>query len=896
MVGVEQQQSADIRLDRLGEHREPAAAEGAGQLVGVRELLGGLTSPLELGVRPLHLGHRLTKLVLEPPTVGDVGDDAADLERAVGPGPRRGAVVDPARDPVRAPQPVLNLAALAADQSRVEVVVGAAILGMDRRLPVLHLGVGLGAAEEAIGARALEQLPDGAVGLGGRDVDMLADDVEEGEEAIGGLRGARVRLGAAGHVADDPLDDEPAVRLADGPGSVADASRHPVEAHDAIDDLGLGARAQLRMEPVALPTVLWMDERAPESTELNVPRLGAADEAVDRGAGKTADVLAGGGELADVHELFEQIEHAGERGGVDRRRPRLLAGAAPGQPEVTEWHDRAISALQVSALTEPQPSGRLAGRRERRTVESRTVRSPGGTEMSDDETKDGAPAAKRDHEPPPGVEASLTWRAAGAVIDYTVSANWTVLRKDDKPAAEIFSVSYVADTEEDADGRPVTFIFNGGPGASSAYLQMGVVGPTRVAFSPDGTLPTMPPRLVENEDSWLGFSDLVFVDPVGTGFSRVIDPDDGTVRPGAESASDAKPGDAKPGGGDRAHEFFGYKRDLESLCEFVGRWMSRTRRWGSPVFIAGESYGGYRVGRLVRMLQETAGVGLSGAILISPALELGALSPGDYDALGWIDTLPTMALAAVHHGRSRAFEAGTSTDEVGREAEAFATGDYASFLARGASMPAADRERILERLADLTGLPLALVTRSEGRVSIHRFVRELLRDERRVLGLYDATITTVDPFPDRDSFEGADPTLAGFAPAFATAINRQLRREIGIETDREYIVLSHEVFQAWRNDAPEHFFVPPVGATDDFRYGMALNPHMRAFITHGRYDLVTPYYATDRLRNLMRLDPRVAERLTVRHFGGGHMFYAWEESRREFTTAIAAFVADALAG
>jgi carboxypeptidase C (cathepsin A) len=501
------------------------------------------------------------------------------------------------------------------------------------------------------------------------------------------------------------------------------------------------------------------------------------------------------------------------------------------------------------------------------------------TEMTDEETKDEAGTHPPDHEPPAGAERSADWRGAGGSLGYTASANWTVLRKDEKPAAEIFSVSYVADGGDDR--RPVMFVFNGGPGASSAYLQMGVVGPARVAMPPDGTIPPMPPKLVDNEDSWLAFADLVFVDPVGTGFSRVIDEDDGK-----ESADQRN-------NHDRAREFFGYKRDLESLCEFVGRWLSRTRRWGSPVFIAGESYGGYRVGRLVRMLQETTGVGLNGAILISPALEL-TLSPGDYDAPGWIDLLPTMALAAVHHGRSRAFDAGTPPEDVRREVESFATDDYASLLVRGASMDEAERERILGRVADIIGLPADLVERAEGRITITRFVRELLRDERRVLGLYDASITAIDPFPDREPFEGADPTLAGFAPVFTAAINRQLRREIGVETDREYILLSYEVFRAWNNDAPEHFFTPPVGATDDFRYGMALNPQMKAFITHGRYDLVTPYYATDRLRNLMRLDPTVAERLTVHHFPGGHMFYAWEASRRDFTAAIADFVASAL--
>ncbi len=501
--------------------------------------------------------------------------------------------------------------------------------------------------------------------------------------------------------------------------------------------------------------------------------------------------------------------------------------------------------------------------------------------MADEDAKTEQSTVKPDHQPPAGAHTTATWATGERSIEYTASAGWTVLRKQEKPAAEIFSVSYVAQPGGD---RPVTFVFNGGPGASSAFLHMGAVGPARVAFPPDGTLPRMPPRLVPNEESWLAFTDLVFVDPVGTGFSRVIESDD-------------KDGDEKkkPGSGDdsEAKEYFGYKRDLESLCEFIGRWLSGHDRWGSAVFIAGESYGGYRVGRLVRMLQETTGVGLSGAILISPALEFGPLSPTDYDVLGWVDVLPTMAIAALHHGRSHAFAADTNPAAVRNEAERFATSDYATLLTRGASMPPGERNRILARCADLIGLPAEMVARAEGRIPIERFTRELLRDQRKVLGLYDATITTTDPFPDREGFAGPDPTLSGTSAAYTTAINRQLRSEIGIETDREYLVLSYEVNRLWRNDASEHFFTPPAGATDDFRYGMSLNPHLKAFITHGRHDLVTPYYASDRLRNLMRLDPEMADRLTVRHFDGGHMFYAWEDSRREFAAAIGAFFDDA---
>jgi carboxypeptidase C (cathepsin A) len=509
--------------------------------------------------------------------------------------------------------------------------------------------------------------------------------------------------------------------------------------------------------------------------------------------------------------------------------------------------------------------------------------------MTDESVNEEKPA-RPDHEPPAGAQTTATWTGGAAPIDYTASAKWLVLRKKEKPAAEIFSVSYVADAS--AADRPVTFVFNGGPGASSAFLHLGAVGPRRVSFPPDGTLPEMPPRLVENEASWLAFSDLVFVDPVGTGFSRVIETD----TKGESEQDDRTRGDRKKRSKDDASdpaEYFGRKRDLESLCEFMGRWLSDNRRWGSPVFVAGESYGGYRVGGLVRMLQESAGIGLNGAILISPALEITGINPSDYDVLSWVDTLPTMAAAAVHHGRSRAFAAGSSLDDVLREAETFAAGDYVSFLTQGASAAGAERERVLQRLADLVGLPLELVTRAEGRIRPRTFVRELLRDERRVLGLYDTTITATDPFPDRDPYTGPDPTLSGISPAYTIAINRQLRSEIGVETDREYLLLSLEVNTAWKEDTEQHFFASPPGATDDFRYGMALNPHLKAFITNGRYDLVTPYYSSDRLRNLMRLDPGTADRLTVRHFGGGHMFYAWEASRRDFTDAIASFVAGA---
>ena len=250
-----------------------------------------------------------------------------------------------------------------------------------------------------------------------------------------------------------------------------------------------------------------------------------------------------------------------------------------------------------------------------------------------------------------------------------------------------------------------------------------------------------------------------------------------------DSSDDKKKDDATD-----PKEYFGYKRDLESLCEFMGRWLSEHDRWGSPVFIAGESYGGYRVGRLVRMLQETAGIGLErGDPDLARARDLDArlratttFSRGSTCCRRWLQ-LPRITDARACSPPERAL------DDVLREAEMFATGDYTAFLTRGASMPAAERERILATARRSRRAPRRTWSPAPRAASRSAsFTRELLRDERKVLGLYDATITVTDPFPDRESFAGPDPTLSGISPAYTMAINRQLRSEIGVDTDREY--------------------------------------------------------------------------------------------------------------
>jgi carboxypeptidase C (cathepsin A) len=328
------------------------------------------------------------------------------------------------------------------------------------------------------------------------------------------------------------------------------------------------------------------------------------------------------------------------------------------------------------------------------------------------------------------------------------------------------------------------------------------------------------------------------------------------------------------------------------MREIIGRWLSANRRWDAPVFLAGESYGGYRVGRLARSLHSDEGVGLAGAVLISPALELTPLSDTDYSIEAFIDRLPVMAAAAFHHGRSRIGAA--STDDAVAAAVDFAAGPYVSFLVRGASMPEDEREAVFDRLGDLTGLDPAVIRRVGGRVSMHVFSHELLRDQGLVTGRYDATVTAVDPFPDRQPSAGPDPTLDGTTPAFTAGVNQLLRAEVGLETERRYELLSLDVNESWQPDDDAHALDVPAGASDDLRYGMALNPHLRVMIAHGHHDLVTSPQSSARIVDQMRLEADTASRLVLRRYDGGHMFYTWATSREAFAADIADFYAACL--
>lgn len=542
-------------------------------------------------------------------------------------------------------------------------------------------------------------------------------------------------------------------------------------------------------------------------------------------------------------------------------------------------------------------------------------------------------SASNDHTLPEGATSTHTLQIGGERLDYIARADWIPIRRREKTIAEMFHVAYVL-ADSDPTERPITFVFNGGPGAASAYLHMGAVGPKRVIFYENGTTPPPPARIEDNGDSWLAFSDLVFIDPIGTGFSRAVDEENrggkgrcggnrrdendgsndddrhaaGAIEPAGDyetarairelvggSGGESGAGESAKSGKKPEEEFFGLKRDLESLCEFIRSFLSRHGRWQSPAFIAGESYGGFRVGKLARMLQERYGVGLNGALLISPALEFHTLDQSDYDLLPWIDTLPSYSLAAAVHGKQSAVDvpgpphSEAAIASVREKAERFATRELPALLTLGDSLSERERGRAFARMARLTGLSREFVARKAGRIGIRAFARELLREARRVLGLYDASVAIVDPYPAREQYEGPDATLMAIDRVFSAGINTQLRENIGLKSERDYHLLSFDVNRAWKVDYQRHALKSHIGATDDLRYGIQLNPHMHVRISHGVYDLVTPYYASERLAANMKLDEAARGRISLRHYPGGHMFYTWQQSRAAFTRDVAEF-------
>jgi len=499
------------------------------------------------------------------------------------------------------------------------------------------------------------------------------------------------------------------------------------------------------------------------------------------------------------------------------------------------------------------------------------------------------------YRPPSGVSKRIEWRDGKVAWGVRAEAQWLLVREHGVPTAEVFCVSYQLEAAKSGRGsarggasgsggqRPVTFLFNGGPGAASAFLHLGTAGPWRVAFGATGSILPPPAMVEDNPESWLAFTDLVFIDPVGTGLSRTV-----AFSRLEQQGVDAEPeklAKASKDAPEAGKSFFKVKRDIDVLCEVVGQWLSEHNRWGSAVSIAGESYGGFRVGKLVRALPER-GIGVSGAVMVSPAIDFLTLIGGDYEPMSWVNTLPTMARAAGFHKRAGGKYKSMSAEAIGRAAEDFGELRLAPLLMRGERTPTAERARVLDELAEMTGLPRTLVERHNGRVGIDVFGRELLRDRGLLCGLYDASVTGHDVFPDREGSPSPDPTLAGIMSAFNGGINAVLRGELGLKTDREYLLLADEAWKHWADDRMSGYWHRQLDCADDLRYGLAMNPALKLLITHGHFDLVTTYFSSAQSVSLMRLPAALRAQVALKNYDGGHMFYTWAASRKALASDV----------
>lgn len=475
--------------------------------------------------------------------------------------------------------------------------------------------------------------------------------------------------------------------------------------------------------------------------------------------------------------------------------------------------------------------------------------------------------------PPPAdriVQTHHTLTLADATLAYTAAAGTIVLREEAEKAGEgtaegeqaraaIFFVAYTRDDVADRSRRPITFAFNGGPGSSSVWLHMGLLGPRRVLMPSDGTPPAPPYRLADNMHTLLDVTDLVFIDPVSTGFSRPV--------PGA-----------------KAREFHGFKKDIESVGDFIRLYTSRYGRWLSPKFLIGESYGTTRAGGLAGYLQERHGMFLNGLMLVSMVLNFGTLEFDPGNDLPYILFLPTYAATAFYHNRlAPDLQADLATTL--REVEQFARTDYALALMQGANLPADERADIAARLARYTGLSADYVARSDLRIRDDRFVKELLRTQGRTVGRLDSRFSGVDrdSVGERNEF---DPSYAAILGAYTATLNAYLHDELQFTSDLPYEILTGRVWP-WSYSDHENKYVD---VADTLRKAMAQNPHLRVHVASGYYDLATPYFATDYTLSHLGLPPELYANISLSTYAAGHMMYIHEPSLEHLNHALAAFV------
>ncbi len=463
----------------------------------------------------------------------------------------------------------------------------------------------------------------------------------------------------------------------------------------------------------------------------------------------------------------------------------------------------------------------------------------------------------------------------GQELSYTVTAGTIVLKEEEekeekaegeKAKASIFFIAYSKNDVNDTAQRPITFSFNGGPGSSSVWLHLGVLGPRRVD-NHDVDSPVLPPyRLVDNEFSLLDQTDLVFIDPVGTGFSRAVP-------------------------GEKPKQFYDFKKDIESVGDFIRLYVTRYQRWNSPKFLIGESYGTTRASGLSGYLQERHGMYLNGIMLVSSILNFQTARFTIGNDLPYILFLPTYTATAWYHQKLDE-ELQADLNKTLAEVEAFALNEYTLALMKGASLAVEEQQEIAQKLARYTGLATEYVQRTNLRINIHRFCKELLRDQKRTVGRLDTRYIGIDRDSAGEYFEG-DPSYAAILGAYTSTFNDYIRRELEFESDLPYEILSFKVFPAWQYAQNQNSFV---NVAETLRKAMTMNPALKVHVANGYYDLATPYLATRYTFEHLELDPSLQANISMSFYEAGHMMYVHLPSLAKMKETLATFMKETLAG
>ncbi len=471
------------------------------------------------------------------------------------------------------------------------------------------------------------------------------------------------------------------------------------------------------------------------------------------------------------------------------------------------------------------------------------------------------------------VETKHKVSIGGKEIAYVVTTGTIVLKEEtpdrekefeaQKPKAEFFFIAYtkVKVSEAEMSKRPLTFSFNGGPGSSSVWLHLGLLGPRRVVMEDDGGLPKPPYKLTNNEFSLLNETDLVFIDPVSTGYSRPVE-------------------------GEKAKEFHGFKKDVQSVGDFIRLYTSRYGRWLSPKFLIGESYGTTRAAALSGYLQERYGLYLNGIMLVSVVLNFQTLEFSPGNELPYALFLPSYAATAWYH---QALRTRQPLQELLAEAEQFAINEYAPALMKGDTLPLRERQNIVKKLSNLTGLSPAYIERSNLRVIDMRFFKELLRSRGRTVGRLDSRFLGIDRDTLGESMTN-DPSMTNIIGPYTAAFNDYVRSELKFEKDIPYEVLNGQVWP-WSYAEHENQFVY---VAETLRQAMSVNPHMKVFVANGYYDLATPYFAAEYTFNHLGLDESLRSNIEMGYYEAGHMMYIHLPSLEALKTDLADFIKKAM--